>query len=110
MIRIAYVTPTLDQSGAERQLALLATSLPRDLYLVRVIALQRGGPYFKVLTAAGIDVRILGKRFRFDPLTWYRLRQELKSFQPDIIQSFLFAATSWNHSIRDKDRCLGALR
>ncbi|MCA9012963.1 MAG: glycosyltransferase [Planctomycetaceae bacterium] len=95
LIRIAYVIPTLDQSGAERQLTLLATSLPHENYLVRVIALQRGGPYLKVLTAAGIDVRIIGKRFRFDPLTWYRLRQELKSFQPDIVQSFLFAANSY---------------
>jgi len=95
LIRIAFVIPTLDQSGAERQLTLLATSLPRESYTVRVIALQRGGPYFKVLADAGIDVRVLGKRFRFDPLTWYRLRQELRSFQPAIVQSFLFAANSY---------------
>ena len=95
MIRIAYVIPTLDQSGAERQLTLLATSLPRDKYDIRVIALQRGGPYLKVLQDAGVDVRVLGKRFRFDPLTWFRLRQELRSFQPHIVQSFLFAANSY---------------
>lgn len=95
MIRIVYVIPTLDQSGAERQMTLLATGLPRDIYSVRVIALQRGGPYLKVLTDAGIDVRVLGKRFRFDALTWYRLRQEIRSFQPDIVQSFLFAANSY---------------
>ena len=95
MIRIAYVIPTLDQSGAERQLTLLATSLPRETYSVRVIALQRGGPYLKTLTDAGIDVQVLGKRFRFDPLTWYRLRRELRSFQPDIVQSFLFAANAY---------------
>jgi len=95
LIRITYVIPTLDQSGAERQLTLLATSLPRKTYSVRVIALQRGGPYLKTLTDAGIDVPVLGKRFRFDPLTWYRLRRELRSFQPDIVQSFLFAANSY---------------
>ncbi len=95
LIRIAYVIPTLDQSGAERQLTLLATSLPRETFAVRVIALQRGGPYLKTLTDAGIDVSVLGKRFRFDPLTWYHLRQELRTFQPDIVQSFLFAANSY---------------
>ncbi|MCX7385865.1 MAG: glycosyltransferase [Planctomycetales bacterium] len=95
MIRVAYVIPTLDQSGAERQLTLLATSLPRETYAVRVFALQRGGPYLKSLTDAGIEVRVLGKRFRLDPLTWYRLRRELRSFQPDIVQSFLFAANSY---------------
>ena len=95
MIRIAYVIPTLDQSGAERQLTLLASSLPRATYTVRVIALQRGGPFLKSLTDAGIDVRVVGKRFRLDPLTLYRLRQELRSFRPDIVQSFLFAANSY---------------
>ncbi len=95
MIHIAYVIPTLDQSGAERQLTLLASSLPRATYAVRVIALQRGGPYLKSLTDVGIDVRVLGKRFRLDPWTLYRLRQELRSFQPDIVQSFLFAANSY---------------
>lgn len=95
VIRIAYVIPTLDQSGAERQLTLLATNLPQEKYTVRVFALQRGGPYLKTLTDAGIDVTVIGKRFRFDPLTWYRLRQELRTFQPDIVQSFLFAANSY---------------
>ena len=95
MIRIAYVIPTLDQSGAERQLTLLATGLPRVSYSVRVIALQRGGPYLKTLTDAGIDVRVLHKRFRLDPLTLYQLRRELRSFQPHIVQSFLFAASSY---------------
>ena len=95
MIRIAFVIPTLDQSGAERQLTLLATSLPRDKYCVQVIALQRGGPWHKVLTEAGISVKVLGKRFRFDPLTWFRLRQELRSWKPDIVQSYLFAANSY---------------
>lgn len=95
MIQIAFVIPTLDQSGAERQLTLLATNLPRDKYSVRVIALQRGGPFQKVLEEAGIEVKVLGKRFRFDPLTWFRLRQELRAQKPDIVQSYLFAANSY---------------
>jgi len=95
LIRITFVIPTLDQSGAERQLTLLATNLPPDKYRVQVIALQRGGPYQKVLEDAGIDVKVLGKRFRFDPLTWFRLRQELRSWKPDIVQSYLFAANAY---------------
>lgn len=95
MIKIAFVIPTLDQSGAERQLTLLATGLPRDKFEIRVIALNRGGPYADELRAAGIRVDVLGKRFRFDPLTWLRLRASLREFQPDIVQSFLFAANSY---------------
>ena len=68
MIRIAYVIPTLDQSGAEHQLTLLAGGLPRDEYEPHVIALNRGGHYAQVLKEHNIPVYVLGKRFRFDPL------------------------------------------
>jgi glycosyltransferase involved in cell wall biosynthesis len=95
LIRIAFVIPTLDQSGAERQLTLLAMGLPRDEFSVHVIALNRGGPFAEELRAAGISVEVLGKRFRFDPLTYLRLRNALRAFKPDIVQSFLFAANSY---------------
>lgn len=95
LIRIAFVIPTLDQSGAERQLTLLAKGLPRDEFAVHVIALNRGGPFVEELQAAGISVEILGKRFRFDPLTYLRLRNSLHAFKPDVVQSFLFAANSY---------------
>ena len=95
LIRIAFVIPTLDQSGAERQLTLLAKGLPRDEFAVHVIALNRGGPYEQELRAAGISVEVLGKRFRFDPLTYLRLRNSLRAFKPDVVQSFLFAANSY---------------
>lgn len=95
LTRIAFVVPTLDQSGAERQLTLLATGLPREQFEVLVIALNRGGCFAKQLREAGIPVRVLGKRFRFDPLTYVRLRAALREFRPDIVQSFLFAANSY---------------
>ena len=62
---------------------------------VNVIALNRGGFYAQELSRAGVHVDVLGKRFRFDPLTYFRLRQRLHQLQPDIIQSFLFSANSY---------------
>jgi len=95
LIRIVFVIPTLDQSGAERQLTLLAGGLSRDQYEPHVIALNRGGHYANVLAKQGIPVHVLGKRFRFDPLTWWRLRNLLHQLQPQILQSFIFAANSY---------------
>ncbi|MFM8475537.1 MAG: glycosyltransferase [Planctomycetaceae bacterium] len=94
MIRLAFVIPTLDQSGAERQLALLAASLPRTDYTVRVFALNRGGYYQEFLENAGIPTTVLGKQFRFDIRTALRLRRSLRAFQPHIVQSFLFSANT----------------
>lgn len=94
-IRITYVIPTLDQSGAERQLCLLATHLPKPDFDVSVIALNRGGYYADELRANGIHVDVLQKRFRFDPLTFVRLRRLLRRNQPNVVQSFLFSANAY---------------
>ncbi len=115
VIRVAFVIPTLDQSGAERQLTMLASALPKDEYEVQVIALNRGGPYADQLLASGIKVEVLGKRFRFDPLTYMRLRTALHRFQPQIIQSFLFRrefvrANAGNGSRRQSSRRVRTLR
>ena len=56
MRRILQIIPTLDRSGAEKQLALLATGLPRDEFDVHVCALTRGGPLAAELRAAGIPL------------------------------------------------------
>jgi glycosyltransferase involved in cell wall biosynthesis len=95
VIRIAYVIPTLDRSGAEKQLSLLATHLPRDEFDPHVIALTRGGPYGDVLRAANVPVTLLGKRLRFDPFSWWRLRRVLRELRPDVVHSWLFAANSY---------------
>lgn len=94
LIRITYVIPTLDQSGAERQLTLLAGHLPQSDFDPHVIALNRGGYFEEPLRAAGIPVTILEKRFRFDVLTYARLRRVLRQTRPDVVQSFLFSANS----------------
>ena len=93
-VRLSLVIPTLDQSGAEKQLTLLALNLPPERYRVEVIALNRGGYYEEPLRAAGIPVHILGKRFRIDPVAHYRLGRVLKNSQPQIVHAWLFAANS----------------
>lgn len=95
MIKVSLLIPTLDQSGAEKQLALLATSLPRDEFEVQVIALTRGGPYEALLKKHDIPVTILNKRFKFDPLAYRALKKTIQKQQPDILHTWLFAANSY---------------
>ena len=95
VIQLELLIPTLVQSGAEKQLALLATGLPRDEFDVRVTCLTSGGPYEAILRDAGIPVTILGKTFQFDPLAYFRLRKHLRERQPDILHTWLFAANSY---------------
>lgn len=99
MIRVLLLIPTLDRSGAEKQLTLLATGLPRDEFDVEVVCLTRGGPYQADLEAAGIPVTVLGKRFRFDPFALRRLKKILREKQPDILHTWLFAANSYGRLV-----------
>lgn len=94
-MRIAFVIPTLDRSGAEKQLTLLATALPRAEFAPHVFALTRGGPYETDLRVAGVPVTVIGKRWKLDPWAWRRLHQALREFQPHILHTWLFAAHAY---------------
>lgn len=89
------IIPTLDRSGAEKQFALLASRLPEEEFDVRAIALTRSGPYAEMLSNSNIPLTVLGKRFKCDPFSFWRLRAELKKHDPDIVHTWLFAANSY---------------
>ena len=92
---IVLLIPTLDRSGAEKQFTLLATRLPKDEFDVTAIALTRGGPFAEELSSAGIPLVVLGKRSKFDPFAFSRLRSELRRLKPDILHTWLFAANAY---------------
>lgn len=94
-LRIAHVIATLEQAGAEKQLALLARGLPRDKFAVDVIALTRGGHYEQELRAAGIRVHVLGKRWKLDPATLLALRALLHRLAPDVVHGWMFTANAY---------------
>jgi len=95
VIKLLLVIPTLDRSGAEKQLTLLATHLPRSEFSVHVACLTRSGPYAAILESAGIPVTVLHKRFKCDPIAFARLRRLLKELQPDVLHTWLFAANAY---------------
>jgi len=104
--RIVYVIPTLDQSGAEKQLALLATGLPRDRFAPHVVALTRGGPYQQDIEAAGIPVTVIGKRWKADVGAYFRLKRVLHHLQPDLVHTWLFAANAYTRiALGKQPRC-----
>ena len=102
MKKILLLIPTLDRSGAEKQFTLLATRLPKDEFDVRVVALTRGGPYEEELRQADIPVTILDKRWRCDPVAWWRLRSIIRDFDPDIVHSWLFAGNAFGRMAAGK--------
>lgn len=96
--RILHIIPTLDRSGAEKQLALLASGLPRDEFEVHVCALTRGGPLAEELANRGIPVAVIEKRWKADPMAWWRLRRHIAGLRPDLVHTWLFAANSYGRT------------
>jgi len=96
--RILEIIPTLDRSGAEKQLTLLAGGLERDEFDVHVCALTRGGPLEADLRQAGIPVSIVGKRLKIDPAAFLRLRRLIARLRPDLVHTWLFAANAYGRA------------
>ncbi|MDR1925267.1 MAG: glycosyltransferase [Planctomycetaceae bacterium] len=93
--RILFVIPTLDRSGAEKQLVLLASNLSRLEFEVEVAVLTRGGPLVSDLESSGIRYHLINKRFKIDPFAQMRLNRVVREFQPDLVHTWLFAGNSY---------------
>ena len=96
--RILQIIPTLDRAGAEKQLCLLAQGLPRDEFEVHVCALTRGGPLADELSAAGVPLDVIGKRWKLDPQAFWRLKNHVARIQPDLIHTWMFAANTYGYA------------
>lgn len=93
--RVLEIIPTLVRGGAEKQLTLLATGLPRHEFDVHVCALTAGGPYEEKLRGAGIPTTLMGKRWKIDPAAYWRLKRLIGQLKPDLVHTWLFAANSY---------------
>ncbi len=96
--RILQIIPTLDRSGAEKQLTLLAAGLPRDEFDVHVCVLTRLGPLAAELEAAGVPVTLIGKSGKLDPFAFLRLKRHIAELKPDLVHTWLFAANSYGRA------------
>ncbi|MDR2116773.1 MAG: glycosyltransferase [Planctomycetaceae bacterium] len=93
--KILQIIPTLDRCGAEKQMVLLATHLPKDEFEVEVAVLTRGGAFEEELAEAKIPTTFIKKRLKIDPFALNRLKREIKQFQPDLVHTWLFAANAY---------------
>ena len=95
MLNVLQLIPTLDRSGAEKQMVLLAKGLPRDRFRVEVAALTRLGPLEAELRDAKIPVTLIGKRLKVDPFALMRLVRFMKDRKIDVVQTWIFAANTY---------------
>ncbi|MFA5184670.1 MAG: glycosyltransferase [Patescibacteria group bacterium] len=88
-IKIAYILPTLDRGGAERFLSDLLLNLDQQTYDPTLILFKRGGDWLADLQAAGIRTLVLEKKYKFDPVNFWRLLAALRKIRPQIVHTQL---------------------
>jgi glycosyltransferase involved in cell wall biosynthesis len=86
--RILHLIPTLDRSGTEKQLRLLAAGLMRAGCDTHVCAFAQGRPTAEILPFAGIRPTILEKRWAFDPFTFWQLKRLVDHLRPDVVHAW----------------------
>ncbi|MCE5253882.1 MAG: glycosyltransferase [Actinomycetia bacterium] len=85
-MRVLMVTDSLEDGGAERQLSLLANSLPEP-WSVSVLSVA-DGPYRLVLEKLGIDVTVTPRKYRVDATPAFGMWRIASGVHPDIVHSW----------------------
>jgi glycosyltransferase involved in cell wall biosynthesis len=93
--RILHLIPSLQRSGAEKQLCLLAAGLQQAGFDTHVCALAEGGPMVETLLAAGIRPTILNRRWQIDPRLFWNLKSLIDDLRPDVIHAWKCSANAY---------------
>jgi glycosyltransferase involved in cell wall biosynthesis len=91
MTKVLIVTDGLWNGGAERQLSLLASSLPEP-WSASVLSME-DGPYREVLGGLGVEVRLAPRRFRYDVSAAARMWRAAAEIDPDIVHCWGWMST-----------------
>jgi len=97
--KILFVIGQLGIGGAERQLVYLASHLDKSRYEVLVCSLSAEAPLCPLLENSGIPTVILPQVMHPDLTRPFKLYHLIKSFQPDLIHSYLFVANTWSRIV-----------
>lgn len=89
-MKICFLLRALTYGGAERQLVVLAKGLHARGHDVVVVVFYSGGPLEKDLLDAGVRIRSLNKRGRWDVQNFLsQLVRVMREDRPDILHSYL---------------------
>jgi len=93
VIKLAFLTRSLDCGGAQRQLITLAKALDRNRFDITVICFYSGEAWQEDLETSGVRFISLEKKGRWDLIGFvFRLIRELRLLRPDILHSYLDVA------------------
>lgn len=94
-MNVLHIISTLEIGGVELQLLEVLKRLDRSRFNSIVCCLNRGGALTDDFLKLGIEVIVLRRRFRFDPLLIKQIIRVVKEKRIDIVHTYMFTANSW---------------
>lgn len=94
-MRVLFVIDSLQDDGAARQLARLATALPKADFEVHVAVLSASGPCQAPLATAGVPVHRLDRTWDVDPFAWWQLKELIDRLRPRMVHAWLTPAGTY---------------
>jgi len=92
-LKVVYVIDDLGLGGAQRQLVLLVTALPRTRFDIEVISLSADkAAYASAIREAGIPLTMIPHAGAWSWRTFFRVWSRMRRVRPDIVHTWLFTA------------------
>lgn len=97
-LRILHLIDSLPREGAETVMFDLVRRSDPSLFRFSVCALTRGGELAGELKKLGVEVRILGRRHRWDAARFRDLLGLIRAGRIDLIHTHLFSSHVWGRA------------
>lgn len=95
MIKVCHVIGKLAFGGAERLLLDICRKIDKDKFQLSIVVLKRDNPLIEQFEDAGVEVKCIEKKGKYDFSLTRRLAEFFKQLKPDIVHTHLFLADFW---------------
>ena len=95
-INILYIIGSLNSGGAERQLTELAKALDKKRFNVYIVIYHDIIHYKEILDEENVTVKVMEKKFKYDPSFPFQLASYCKEKEIDIIHAYSESAGFWS--------------
>jgi glycosyltransferase involved in cell wall biosynthesis len=107
MRRILHITDSLGRTGVASQVLVLSRGLVERGFDVHVAALDGCGALAGEFRESGVSTTTLGRRWKFDPIVYWKLRRLVQRLRPDVVHTWnseagvFGGAAAWAGGVRN---------
>ena len=86
--RLLHITDSLGRTGVASQVLVLSRGLVDQGFDVHVVALDGGRALAKEFRESGVSTTTLGRRWKFEPIVYWKLRRLVRRLRPEVVHTW----------------------